>query len=124
MNTQSEENNAFCAALADQKKARMRRSAAALRPIARTHTGGRQDQGQAWRPHLRQHAPPPPDHPPTRPGRVHNVFHHIADLSLPYELWTEDAELAAIAHLLGSYTEEDAAQVPKEMRRPTAARRD
>ena len=32
--------------------------------------------------------------------RVYNVYHHLQDCSLPYDLWTEDAEYAALVHLL------------------------
>ena len=87
------------------------RSAAAINPPARPSSGHWRDQGRAWRRHVRRHAPPPPEFPPAVLGRVYNVFHHLADLSLPYDLWTEDAELAAIAHLLGKHTEEEAARV-------------
>jgi hypothetical protein len=35
--------------------------------------------------------------------RVYNVYHHLEDQSLPYDLWTHDAEVAAIIYLLKSY---------------------
>ena len=69
----------------------------AVRPLP---FGGEQP-GRAWRRHLRRHAPDPGPLPPFVTQRVHNVFHHLADGSLPIEQWDADAELAAIVHLLG-----------------------
>lgn len=72
-------------------------------------TAGRPD--QAWRRHVRRHAPEPPASPPFARQRVQNVYHHLADLSWPYDLWNEDAEIAAIAHLLGRHREDVAARI-------------
>ena len=84
-------------------------STATARAITRPIPLYRQAHGQAWRRHLRRHAPAPSPVPPFAKQRVHNVFHHLADLSLPYDLWNEEAEVAAIVHLLGKYPENTAA---------------
>ena len=67
--------------------------------------------GDAWRRHVRHHAPAPAAIPPFARQRVQNVFHHLEDLSLPYDLWNDDAELAAIVHLLGRHSEDVAARL-------------
>ena len=78
------------------------------------YTASRQAHGKAWRQHLRRHAPAPATIPPFARQRVHNVYHHLADMSLPYDLWTEEAEFAAIVHLLGKYEKGTAARIHVE----------
>jgi hypothetical protein len=85
-------------------------STATARTVTRSKPVYRQTHGQVWRRHLRRHAPAPDPIPPFAKQRVHNAFHHLADLSLPYDLWNEETEVAAIAHLLGKYPENTAAR--------------
>ena len=84
---------------------------AKARTITRSKPVYRRTHGQAWHRHLRRHAPPPGPIPPFAKQRVHNAFHHLADLSLPYDLWNEEAEVAAIVHLLGKYSENTEARI-------------
>jgi hypothetical protein len=84
---------------------------ATVRAVTRPDSAYRQTHGQAWRRHLRRHALAPSSIPPFAKQRVHNVFHHLADLSLPYDLWNEEVEVAAIAHLLGKFSEDAAARI-------------
>lgn len=83
----------------------------AVHAITRPGSVGAQSQGQAWRRHLRRHVPAPAVIPPFARQRVHNVYHHVADLSLPCDLWNEEAELAAIVHLLGRHEKGTAARI-------------
>ena len=39
------------------------------------------------------------------------MYHHLADLSLPFDLWNHEAELAAITHLLGMHEKGTAARI-------------
>jgi hypothetical protein len=87
---------------------------AAVHAVTRPNPVYRQTHGQSWRRHLRRHAPVPSSIPPFAEQRVHNIFHHLADLSLPYDLWNEEIEVAAIAHLLGKYSEATAARTYME----------
>lgn len=43
--------------------------------------------------------------------RVHNVYHHLADQSLPPDLWNRPAEIAAMVYLLKQYSKQVAADV-------------
>ena len=40
--------------------------------------------------------------------RVFNVFHHLDDQTLPYDLWSDNAELAAMVYLLKHHPKEEA----------------
>lgn len=43
--------------------------------------------------------------------RVYNVYHHLADQSLPHDLWDEPAELAAMVYLLKQHSKQVAAEL-------------
>jgi len=40
--------------------------------------------------------------------RVFNIFHQLDDQTLPYDLWSDDAELAAMVYLLKQHPKEEA----------------
>lgn len=84
---------------------------AAIREVTQRRSIERHSNGQAWRRHIRRHAPAPCTVPPFVKQRVYNMYHHVADLSLPYDLWNEEAELAVIAHLLGRHEKGTAARI-------------
>jgi len=73
-------------------------------------TAHRMGDSRAWRRFLRRSAPAGASIPPFAGQRVHNVFHHLQDGSLPVEQWNEEADLAAIIHLLGRHLAEVATQ--------------
>lgn len=66
--------------------------------------GARVGADRSWRRDLRRHAPVVPWRRPHAAQKVHNVYHHLEDRSLPYDLWDDEAELAAIVYALHLYS--------------------
>lgn len=86
---------------------------ASVRKLER-QPGCRHSAGRAWRRCPRRRGPAVPRVHPFAVQRVHNVYHHLEDHSLPYDLWNDEAELAAIVHALHCSTLDQAlARLPE-----------